>query len=258
MSATIELRGAGVVLRDKTILSGITLSVGPGEFWGVAGPNGAGKSTLVRLVPGFVPLAGGEMRVFGAPLAEWKLTELRRRVGFLPQHVFFDEGAPISAREVILMGRSGRRGLFRRLTAEDRRVAEACAAELGIAGLLDRPIGSLSGGERQRVQLARALAQEPELLILDEPTASLDPRAAVRFLETVSRIRRERGMTVLIVTHEISILPPDCGFVALLREGRLLAAGEKDRLLEPRLLSELYACRVEVEKRAGRYHIFQD
>jgi ABC-type cobalamin/Fe3+-siderophores transport system ATPase subunit len=258
MKPAIELRNASVVLREKKILRRLTLSIKPGQFWGIVGPNGAGKTTMIRLVAGFVPLAEGYLEVLGNSLERRPPTALRKRIGYLPQHLSFDEGIPFSAREVILIGRTGKRGLFHRLTEEDYRVAEACAEELGVGRLLGRPIGSLSGGERQRVQLARALAQQPEILILDEPTSNLDPRAALRFLETVDSLQRDHSLTVLIVTHEVAHLPAGCGFVALLKDGCLLACGDKNQMLRAELLSELYDCRVSVETRGERYHIFKE
>ncbi|HUU29301.1 MAG TPA: ABC transporter ATP-binding protein [archaeon] len=257
MKRAVNLAGVSVLLRNKTILQDVSLSIEPGQFWGFAGPNGSGKTTLMRLITGLLPHASGEVQVLGKATSQWRLTELRKMVGYLPQHLFFDEGVPITAGEVILMGRTGKRGLLRWLTREDYRLAEASAAELGISSLLDRPVGSLSGGERQLVQLARALSQEPEILILDEPTNNLDPKAAAGFMDTVERLHRERNLTVLAVTHEISSLPERCSFLALLKQGRLLAAGPKESLLEPQILSDLYGFRVCVEKRPGVYHIFR-
>ncbi|MFH1070072.1 MAG: ABC transporter ATP-binding protein [Candidatus Glassbacteria bacterium] len=252
----ITTRSLYVRLREATILSGIDLAIGRGEFWGIAGPNGSGKTTLVRAVLGFLPAGPGELEVFGRRIENWPLTGLRRRIGYLPQNLSIDEGFPISAREVILMARAGRRGLFQRLTAEDREVAENCARELGLLPLLDRPLGSLSGGERQLTQLARALAQQPELLILDEPTNNLDPRAAAGFMTTVGRLHRDKGLTVIVITHEIPILPPECAKVALLREGRLAGAGAAGELLTSKTLSGLYGYPVDVEVRAGRHYLF--
>ncbi len=258
MSAALEFQQAAVVLHHRRVLHEVSWRVENGQFWGIVGPNGAGKSTLVSLAAGFVPLAAGKASVLGKELSAWKLTDLRKRVGFLAQHLFFDEGLPISAREVVLIGRTGRRGMLRLLSAADHAAAERCAAELEVAHLLERPFGTLSGGERQRVLLARALAQEPELLILDEPTAALDPRAALRFLDSVDRLQQTRRMTVLAVTHEISSLPAGCGHVALVRAGEILAAGPKEQCLTPELLSTLYGSRVELELRGGRYQIFQE
>jgi manganese/iron transport system ATP-binding protein len=258
MKPAIQLRQATVVLRKKSILRRVNLSIERGQFWGIVGPNGAGKTTLMRLLAGFIPLAEGTLEVLGHRFERRPPTALRKRIGYLPQQLHFDEGIPLSAREIILIGRTGKRGLFHRFREEDHRIAEDCAEELGIGELLDRPVGSLSGGERQRVQLARALAQQPEILILDEPTGNLDPRAAMRFLETLSRLQRDHNLTALIVTHEVAHLPAGCGYAALLKGGSLLAAGVKKDMLRPDLLSELYGCRVSVETRGERYHIFKE
>ncbi|MEA1997261.1 MAG: ABC transporter ATP-binding protein [Gemmatimonadota bacterium] len=260
MKPAIDLRGVSVLLlRKKPILQDITLRIEPGQSWGFAGPNGSGKSTLMRLITGFLPAATGEVEVLEKSIASWKPTQLRKKVGYLPQHLFFDEGIPISAREVILIGRTGKRGLMRRLTGEDYAKALSCAARLGITSLLDRPIGSLSGGERQLVQLARALAQEPDILILDEPTNNLDPRAAAGFLDTVDKLHKEMKLTVLTVTHEIPALPRGCSRLAFLKEGRLIASGPKESLLaDGRMLSGLYGIEVSVEKKGRSYHIFRE
>jgi len=258
MNSFIHMRAVRVDLRNVTILREVNLTIERGEFCGVAGPNGSGKTTMIRILAGFVLPSRGEVCVLGKPLRDWNLTALRKRVGYLPQHLSFDEGVPISAMEIILMGRTGKRGMLRRLTGEDRELARSCAAELGINALLQRPVGSLSGGERQLVQLARALAQEPEILILDEPTSNLDPRAAAGFMDIVERLHARRGLTVINVTHEIESLPPACSSVVLLKEGRLIAAGKKEDLLVSGTISELYGFRLNVEQRNGHYHIYRE
>lgn len=258
MNSFIHMRGVRVDLRKVTILRNVNLTIEPSEFWGIAGPNGSGKTTMIRILAGFVLPSQGEVCVLGKPLEDWKLTTLRKRVGYLPQHLSFDEGVPISAMEVVLMGRTGKRGMLRILTGKDYEIARSCAAELGITALLERPVGSLSDGERQLVQLARALAQEPEILILDEPTSNLDPRAAAGFMDIVEHLHAQRGLTVINVTHEIESLPPGCRSVALLKGGYLFASGKKEDLLVSGTLSELYGFRLNVEQRCGYYHIFRE
>jgi ABC-type cobalamin/Fe3+-siderophores transport system ATPase subunit len=155
------------------------------------------------------------------------------------------------------MGRAGVRGLLRGYTRDDHRICHEAAEELGIEHLLGRPLGTLSGGERQLTQLARALAQQPELLILDEPTNNLDPRAAERFMDVVERLHRDHNLTVIMITHEISILPPSCGHVALICEGTLAGSGPSDKLLNAETLGKLYGLRLNVQKSAGRYYIMR-
>jgi ABC-type cobalamin/Fe3+-siderophores transport system ATPase subunit len=249
------MNGAGVCFQHKTILQGIDLAVEPGQFWGIAGPNGSGKTTLIRLITGFQRASIGSVRVLGRDIGNWRLHELRKRIGYLPQHVPFDEGFPISAGDLVLTGRAGVRGLLHSYTRDDHRICREAAEELGIEHLLSRPLGTLSGGERQLTQLARALAQQPELLILDEPTNNLDPRAADLFMEVVERLHRDHKLTVIMITHEISILPPSCGHVALICEGALAGAGPSDKLLNAETLGKLYGLRLTVQKSAGRYYI---
>ncbi len=253
----MKMQGAGVSFRHKTILEGIDLAVEPGQFWGIAGPNGSGKTTLVRLITGFLSASAGSVQVLGRDIGRWRLHELRRRIGYLPQHVSFDEGFPISAGELVLTGRTGVRGLLRGYTDEDRRICREVAGELGIGHLLGGPLGTLSGGERQLAQLARALAQQPELLILDEPNNNLDPRAADRFMEVIERLHLGHNLTVIMITHEISALPPSCSHVALIRDGALAGAGPSGELLTAETLSELYGLRLSVQKSAGRHYIMR-
>lgn len=255
MEPLISVCGASVRIGRAAILQDIDLEIDSGRFWGIAGPNGSGKSTLIRLITGFQPPAAGTVTVLGRNLRDWKLPELRRRIGYLPQHLRFDEGFPLSAGEMILCGRAGVRGLLRGYTAEDREICRSAAGELGIDRLLDRPVGSLSGGERQLAQLARALAQEPELLILDEPTNNLDPRAADRFMSAVAGLFNRRRLTVIAITHEISSLPPACTRVALMRDGRVFAAGAVEEMLAGDRLSELYGTAVEVRRAGGRHYL---
>jgi len=252
------MSGAGVRIRRKSILDGINLEIRPGQFWGIAGPNGSGKTTLVRLITGFQSASEGTVEVLGLDISAWRLHELRRRIGYLPQPVAFDDGFPISAGELVLTGRAGIRGLLRRYTSEDREICRAAATELGIGHLLDRPLGTLSGGERQLCHLARALAQQPELLILDEPTNNLDPRAADRFMAAVERLHAVQGLSVIVITHEISVLPPACGHVALVSGGRLAGAGPSGELLESTTLSRLYGVELTVHKAAGRHYLLRN
>ncbi len=231
--------------------------VEPGQFWGIAGPNGSGKTTLVRLITGFQSASSGSVEVLGRDIGRWRLHELRRRIGYLPQHVSFDEGFPISAGELVLSGRAGVRGLLRGYTDEDRRICRAVAEELGIGHLLGQPLGMLSGGERQLAQLARALSQQPELLILDEPTNNLDPRAAAKFMEVVERMHNSHNLTVIVITHEIPVLPPSCGHVALIRQGTLAGSGPSSQLLNAETLSELYGMPLSVHKSAGRHYLMR-
>jgi len=182
------------------VLDHVALRVDPGDFVGIVGPNGGGKSTLLRAVLGLVPTTCGEVRLFGQPLSAFRDHE---RIAYVPQNVVHvDARFPVTAFEVALMGRTARRGLLRGFGGADRERARAAMREVGVEALADRPIGHLSGGERQRVFLAKALASEPEVLILDEPTTGVDASAREEFYRLLDRLNHERGMTLVLVSHD--------------------------------------------------------
>jgi zinc transport system ATP-binding protein len=193
-----------VKLGNETVLEDVTLRVRRGEFVGLAGPNGGGKSTLLRAILGLVPTCCGAVRAFGGP-ASGPL--VRRRMAYLAQNeAHVDPLFPATALEVAQLGRVARRGLLRRLGAADRAAALRALDEVGMADLKDRLVGTLSGGQRQRVLLAKALAAEPDLLLLDEPTTGVDPRARDEFHHLLADLNQRRGLTVLLVSHDTDFL----------------------------------------------------
>lgn len=200
----IELRDVCVRYGDVQVLDHVALRVARGEFVGIVGPNGAGKSTLLKAALGLAPTTCGEALLFGTPVARFHAFE---RIGYVPQHaVHVDTRFPATAFEVALLGRVGRRGLLRRLTSDDRASTLQAMEEVGIAHLAERRIGTLSGGERQRVFLAKALAAEPEALILDEPTTGVDPRAREEFYRLLDHLNHDHHMTIVLVSHDTQAL----------------------------------------------------
>lgn len=195
----IELDGVCAGYGGPIVLHDITLDVGAGEFLGLVGPNGGGKSTLLKVILGLLAPIRGQVRVLGAdPL------RARRQVGYVPQHVEFARDFPISVRGVVLMGRLGQSPRLFGYRHGDRAIAMSSLHEVGLAELAERPIGQLSGGQFQRVLIARALATEPEILLLDEPTANLDPRAERDLFELLKDLNRR--MTIFVVTHDIAFV----------------------------------------------------
>jgi zinc transport system ATP-binding protein len=196
----LDLRDVCVHYGVDCALDGATLEVQAGDFVGIVGPNGGGKTTLLRAALGLVPARGGSVRLFGADVAsfsEWP------RVGYVPQNVgHVDTQFPATAFEVALLGRVARRGLFHRLTALDHERTMHALEEVDATHLAQRRIGSLSGGERQRVFLAKALAGEPELLVMDEPTTGVDPKARADFYRLLDHLNHEHALTILLVSHD--------------------------------------------------------
>lgn len=222
LSATIaELRGGAVAIGGRPILRGIDLTVSAGEFVALMGANGSGKSTLVRALTGLHPLAAGSLRLFGTPydqFHEW------RRVGYVPQRGSAGSGVPASVWEVVASGRLTHRPLFRRLGRNDR---AAITDALEVVGLADRAgdgVSTLSGGQQQRVLIARALAGEPELFFLDEPTAGVDLPNQEVLAESLATLSG-RGATIVLVAHELGPMAPLIDRAVVMRDGRVTYDG---------------------------------
>jgi zinc transport system ATP-binding protein len=200
MSPAIETRDLWVSFRGFNALEAVSLTVTPGGFLGLIGPNGAGKTVLLRTLLGLVRPDRGTVRIFGrAP------RDARGRVAYVPQAARFDRDFPVRASDVVLMGRLGPGRLMRRWDRADRERAALALAQVGLADHAGRQIGKLSGGQLQRVLVARALAVDAELLLLDEPAASLDPESAGQLYALLSTLARS-GVTVVLVDHDVGVI----------------------------------------------------
>jgi manganese/zinc/iron transport system ATP- binding protein len=194
----LEIHDLVVTYHRKPVLHGVDLTLVPGTLVGIMGPNGAGKSTLIKAVMGLLPVQHGWVNVFGKP-AKQSL----RRVGYVPQRESVDWDFPVNALDVVLMGRYGKLGLWRRPGKADREIARRCLAKVGMETYADRQIGALSGGQQQRVFLARALAQESDLYLMDEPFAGVDA-ATEQAIVAVMRDLRAEGRTLVVVHHDLT------------------------------------------------------
>ena len=237
--AIIDIRDAVVSFREDVALRGVSLRVQPGEFVGIVGPNGAGKTTILTVINGLGKLLHGSVRVLGQAL-NGNGHSLRKRVGYVAQIQNIDPRMPVNVREVVMIGRYGIMGLFRRPGKKDWQIVDEMLELVGMTHLATRPIGHLSGGEQQRVAIARCLAQEPEILLLDEPTASLDWRAKIDILELVRLIHDTRHLTSLFVTHDLSALPTACDRMVLMKDGLIWNEGPTVEELTDDKLSALY------------------
>jgi zinc transport system ATP-binding protein len=194
----VRLSGATIGYGDVPIVQGVDLTVRRGEAVAVLGSNGSGKTTLARGLLGLAAVLGGDVEVLGAPVG--RLRE-RGRVGYVPQRHTVSGAVPATVREVVGVGRLARRGLFRRLGPADRAAVGDAVAAVGLAARMEEPVASLSGGQQRRVLVARALAAQPELLIMDEPTAGVDAASQDALGEVLARASAA-GTTLLVVTHE--------------------------------------------------------
>jgi zinc transport system ATP-binding protein len=210
-----------VVLGGRPVLRGIDLTVQPGEVVAVLGANGSGKSTLVRSALGLAPLRSGSVQLFGTPLErfrEW------RRIGFVPQRVTATTGVPASVWEVVAAGRLARRRPLQPMRRADREAVRRALDAVGLRSRARDRVSTLSGGQHQRVLIARALAGEPELLVLDEPTAGVDLANQESFAAILGLLV-EHGTTILLVTHELGPLEPLIGRTVVMRDGRIVYDG---------------------------------
>ncbi len=212
-----------VRLGDREVLGGIDLEVRPGEFLLVAGPNGAGKTTLLRALAGVLAPAGGEVRLLGAPAVELPRREAARRVAYLPQEDVAEQG--LLVREVVALGRWHRLGVLGAPGTEDREALERALVATDTAHLADRRLGELSGGERRRVLVARALAQEAPLLVLDEPTTGLDAGHACELVALLAGLA-SRGRGVVVSLHDLFLAGRGPDRAVLLDGGRVTAEGD--------------------------------
>jgi len=246
----IDIKKAVVSYREDVALRGVSLKVTSGEFVGIIGPNGAGKTTLLTVVNGLGKLLSGRVKVLGHQLTPGNGHSLRKKVGYVAQVQNIDPRMPMNVREVVMIGRYGLLGLLSRPGRHDWEVVDEMLGLVDMRHLARRPIGHLSGGEQQRVAIARCLAQEPAIFLLDEPTASLDWKAQADILELVKEVHNNRRLTTLFVTHDLSCLPVACGRVVLMKEGLIWGEGMPGNLLTDENLSQLYDMPLsEVRKR---------
>lgn len=240
----IEIHDLTVTYNKKPVLWGVDLSLPKGALVGIMGPNGAGKSTLIKAAMGLVPLSSGFVRIFGK-----ELDDVRIRVSYVPQRESVDWDFPASVLDVVLMGRYGQLGLFKRPRKADKEIASDCLKKVGMEQFAGRQISQLSGGQQQRVFIARALAQEADLYFMDEPFAGVDAateRAIIELLRTMS----DTGKTVVVVHHDLQSARHYFDWAVLLNL-RLVASGPSEEAFTNELLQETYGGKLTLLSEVG-------
>lgn len=244
MSSIIEIEDLHVSYDGKRALSNIFLRFEAGYRYGILGPNGSGKSTLLKAILGLIEDFQGQIKVLGGPVQE-----VRKRVVYVPQRSEIDFSFPATVRDVVLMGRYPHKRVFSRITAEDQRKVDRALEELGITNLQKRQIGELSGGQQQRTFLARALAQEAEVLLLDEPFVGVDIPTEEKIIEVLRKLSDE-GKTLLVVHHDLQAVPDYFDQVVLLNQ-RLVAAGPTESTFTPELIAKAFGGQLHVLQQIG-------
>lgn len=237
------------------VLQGLTFSILRGRLANVLGPNGSGKTTLLRILVGLLKATRGEVRLAGTPLADFPRGALARRVAYVPQETA--SAAAFTVLETVLMGRSPHTGALGFETPADWRAAREALRLMDAEPFAERGLDELSGGERQRVIIARALAQEPDIILLDEPTAFLDIKHQQAIYRLLARLVRERSLTVLCVSHDLNLAAAWADDLVLMSAGRVAAAGSPAEVLRPEVLSPVYDTPLEVrlDEATGRPYV---
>ena len=235
------------------VVDGITLRLAEGALVGILGPNGSGKTTLLRLLSGTRRPSAGRVMLGGQPLDRMSRRDAARRIAVVPQET--ELAFEYSAIEIVLMGRHPHLGVFAVEGPDDIRIAREALAATGTENLADRPFHELSGGEKQRVVIAAALAQSAQLLLLDEPTASLDLGYQLEVSSLLLRLNQEHGVTMAISTHDLNLAASICRELILMRDGRVLATGPTSEVLTPDNVRRLYDVEADIRIHSDTGHM---
>lgn len=235
------------------VVDEVSLTIAPGDLVGILGPNGSGKTTLLKMLSGTLTPSAGTIQFDGRPLGEWKRRALARRIALVPQetHAPFD----FTVLDIVLMGRFPHLGTFALEGPDDLAIARQALASTGTSAFEDRPFATLSGGEKQRVVIAGALAQSPELLLLDEPTASLDLGHQLDVQLLLAGLNRDRGVTMVLSTHDLNLAAALCRYLILLRGGRVIAQGPTGEVLTPAAVRTLYGVDADIQRHPAAGHL---
>lgn len=218
MIPSVSLSNINLIYSNKYILKNINIDIKKGDCVSILGHNGAGKTTLFKIVNGLIEPTDGTVRIFGNNLNN----EIKKRIGYIPQINTFEKNIPITVKQVIEIGITARKGLFKKLSKQDNLLVESIAAKLDINKLLNVPIGKLSGGEIQKVSIARVLAQQADIFLLDEPLSNLDVKSQKNIIEIIENIHFEKKATILIVLHNFEQKPKCCNKEIVLEKGEIV------------------------------------
>lgn len=248
METVISLEQVWAGYPKTPVLEDINLTVNALDFVGLIGPNGGGKTTLIKVLLGLVQPQRGTVKILDRPV-----TQGRRYIGYVPQLLELDREFPIQVRDVVSMGRLGKRKLFHRYNRKDREIVQRSLEQVGMADKGDRPIGELSGGERQRVYIARALASEPQILLLDEPTANVDSHVQNSIYELLKELNQT--ITIVMISHDLGAISTYVKTVGCLNR-RLHY--HHDRIITPTMIEQTYQCPVDLIAHGIPHRVFPE
>ncbi len=246
MNHVLDIDNISLFYRNKMILSEIVFAVSRGEFFIVIGPNGAGKTSLLKIIAGLIKPQQGAVYVQGKDIFVYSRKSLSRIVALVPQQI--EVGFPFTVAETVIMGRTPHLGLLGMESEQDFRIARDAMEFTDVAHLGHRRLSQLSGGELQRVVIARAICQQPDIILLDEPTTALDPAHQLKVMDLMERFRQNHGTTVIMVSHDLNLASLYGDKLLLLKDGRIVMSGPPEKVLEKKTLEESYGCRLLVDE----------
>ncbi|MFV0438267.1 MAG: ABC transporter ATP-binding protein [Desulfopila sp.] len=242
----LEMHGSSFRYRGNRVVDEVSFHVKAGEFFMILGPNGAGKSSLLKLIAGIVTPQAGEISIFSRPRRSYSARELAKVIALVAQQSPTD--FPFSVAETVLMGRSPHLGLLGVEGEKDYALAREAMRFTGVDQFADRRLDQLSGGERQRVMIARAICQEPQIILLDEPTTALDPAHQLRIMDLMEKFRQEKGTTVIMVSHDLNLAASYADRLLLMKNGRVVVIGTPAEVFLPELITTSYECDLFIDQ----------
>lgn len=249
----IKFSHATVAYQNKIALEDVSIAIYQGEFLGIIGPNGSGKTTFLKSILGLVRPVSGSIQIFDCACHKLRCHH-KAKIGYIPQKGHIDPDFPVTVMEAVMMGRYSALGLFKRPGKKDRELALQAIREVEMDGYIHAPMGHLSGGQQQRVLIARALVQQPEVLLMDEPTTGIDIPTQHSIIRLISSLHRTYHLTILLVTHDINMISPYVDRLALLNN-RLYSAGRPAEVLQENILTEIYGKQVVVTPKEGGIYV---
>lgn len=231
---------------EDLILRNVSFQVPKRDFFIIIGPNGSGKTTLMKILAGILTFQNGELKILNRSINQYHRKALARTIAFVPQMLFVD--FPFTVTEIVLMGRSPYLGMLGLEEEKDLEIANQAIAFTGLKDLAHRKLDQLSGGEQQRVFIAKAICQEPDIILLDEPTASLDLAYQVRIMDLMEQLKTEKGITVVMVSHDVNLAAMYADHLLLLHKGQVLCQGLPDEVITYQTLEAAYGCTLLVDE----------
>ncbi len=254
----IEIENLLIKIHGRKILRIDNLDIAEGQTFVLLGPNGAGKTTLLKTIMGFQRLASGRVKVLGIDLAGLKsnvVNTFRQKIGYVPQLVADIHYMPITVRQVVAIGRIGQAGVLKKLSGEDWDIIDYWINELGLSEIADNLYCELSGGQQKKTLIARAMAHQPKLLILDEPAGHLDLRWREQMVLTINHLAGQTGVSIMLVCHQLDVIPPCVDKIGLLSEGKLIASGSSEEVITDEMIKSVYGDSLVLLKRNNRFAV---